>query len=477
MKKRPITGIVHPHLKILKKSGYADVARVLEYDGDVMSIPAERWDEVAGFLRAMPYGSTLRDIAEHRARWVRQELRRNPAFYAHNLYKKKTRKKVVRRKRRSMREKRVMQIKRGLMKSAKKLRLGAKRTGAYVYGTLRRIVGNPASPRSLAKLMALEKDGTTRYSSAYLMSAKNAFDRGQGAEFQRLILTRMRKERGRDVDMRRLAGNPGPYSRTILKVLKSPIEAYSRGKRIPDLYEALLIRFGNGELGIMICWRNRNGELVQTPGAWTLDSLKGVSDSIAIDYGQGWTVRGMHSAIAEAKSDALYRIRDLKGNPGFDPKKIIGGAKARKEYYAGLKSGLESRKEMDGGSKWTHLIVGQKNKNDRYLSNVTLREALDRPLIFAYQMGWRTGWNKGWANESYMPRLRGNPPMYAHGMTAHRTHGLSLKQMMKLYRLVSSGNSKAVMYARRALGIPMSESLQQVKAVVYHHVLDLKGKI
>ena len=76
-----------------------------------------------------------------------------------------------------------------------------------------------------------------------------------------------------------------------------------------------------------------------------------------------------------------------------------------------------------------------------------------------------------------MRYVRANPPMYAHGMTAHRTHGLSLKQMMKLYRLVSSGNPKAVMYARRTLGIPMSESLSQVKAVVYHHVLDLKGKI
>ena len=74
-------------------------------------------------------------------------------------------------------------------------------------------------------------------------------------------------------------------------------------------------------------------------------------------------------------------------------------------------------------------------------------------------------------------RMRRNPPMYAHGMTAHRTHGLSLKQMMKLYRLVSSGNPKAVMYARRTLGIPMSESLSQVKAVVYHHVMDLKGKM
>jgi hypothetical protein len=77
----------------------------------------------------------------------------------------------------------------------------------------------------------------------------------------------------------------------------------------------------------------------------------------------------------------------------------------------------------------------------------------------------------------YERGLVGNPPMYAHRMMSHRTHGLSLKQMMKLYRLVSSGNPKAVMFARRTLGIPMSESLQQVKAVVYHHVLDLKGKI
>jgi hypothetical protein len=77
----------------------------------------------------------------------------------------------------------------------------------------------------------------------------------------------------------------------------------------------------------------------------------------------------------------------------------------------------------------------------------------------------------------YKKPVRANPPMCAHGMMSHRTHGLSLKQMMKLYRLVSSGNPKAVMFARRTLGIPMSESLSQVKAVVYHHVMDLRGKM
>jgi hypothetical protein len=129
------------------------------------------------------------------------------------------------------------------MKSAKKLRLGAKRTGAYVYGTLRRIVGNPASPRSLAKLMALEKDGTTRYSSAYLMSAKNAFDRGQGAEFQRLILTRMRKERGRDVDMRRLAGNPS-FERTLRSSASMTPAVFSATMR-GNLSSELMVRSWN----------------------------------------------------------------------------------------------------------------------------------------------------------------------------------------------------------------------------------------
>jgi hypothetical protein len=58
----------------------------------------------------------------------------------------------------------------------------------------------------------------------------------------------------------------------------------------------------------------------------------------------------------------------------------------------------------------------------------------------------------------------------------HRTHGLNIRQMTKLYRMVRAGNRKAVMYARRVLGIPMSESLSQVAAVVYHHINDLRGK-
>lgn len=83
--------------------------------------------------------------------------------------------------------------------------------------------------------------------------------------------------------------------------------------------------------------------------------------------------------------------------------------------------------------------------------------------------------------ESYMSRvkrvpkkgLKKNPPFYAHNLYEKKTHGLNLKQMRRLYAMVSRGNQKAITYARNVLGIPFSESPTQVKAVVYHHVRDL----
>ena len=69
--------------------------------------------------------------------------------------------------------------------------------------------------------------------------------------------------------------------------------------------------------------------------------------------------------------------------------------------------------------------------------------------------------------------VRKNPPFYAHNLYEKKTHGLNLKQMRRLYAMVSRGNQKAITYARNVLGIPFSESPSQVKAVVLHHVRDL----
>ena len=94
-------------------------------------------------------------------------------------------------------------------------------------------------------------------------------------------------------------------------MLNSPIVGYSKGKISPNRYQAALVRFGDGKLGIMIGWWNKMGEFVKTPGSWRLESLNDVGDAIAIDYGQEWAVKGMRGAVEEAQSE----VRGLSANP------------------------------------------------------------------------------------------------------------------------------------------------------------------
>jgi hypothetical protein len=268
--------------------------------------------------------------------------------------KKKTRKKVVRRKRRSMREKRVMKIKRGLMKRAKKLHLGAKRTGAYVYGTLRRIVGNPYTSRDIPYNME--------------WAGKTVIPRG----------TR------------------------VMRATNLPGNSY----------------WAKG-------WRG----------------MKEKERSWERNYG------------FKIEAEDVVSKRPLRGNPmrsSFDKPTFGPGQAEYRRVDTTTMAGIKEAERLQRAG-W-------------YQAQVT-------PFSTTYYR------KRALPKSSIARQIRGNPPMYAHRMMSHRTHGLSLRQMMKLYRLVSSGNPKAVMFARRTLGIPMSESLSQVKAVVYHHVLDLKGKI
>jgi len=65
-----------------------------------------------------------------------------------------------------MSEKKLMKLKRSLKKRAKKLRLGKKRTGAYVFGTLRRVRKNPAKLSNAEKIILLalaKKEGWKNY--------------------------------------------------------------------------------------------------------------------------------------------------------------------------------------------------------------------------------------------------------------------------------------------------------------------------
>jgi hypothetical protein len=360
--------------------------------------------------------------------------------------KKKTRKKVVRRKRRSMREKRVMQIKRGLIKRAKKLRLGAKRTGAYVYGTLRRIVGNPAIPanmnnpdyvRAYRRAQLISKLHNKRYSIyAFQLNGKWAFRVGS----HRLSS----QEQAVDVfDPKTLRENP-----YITKDGKRILYGYAK-QDIAMLGTGLKI--ARGDLVLITPATNiPGGGIFVRPGYPT----------------------GIWKQVSE--DDSIYiRPSDIKDDITY--KKPVFGSK----NWERMIRGNPMRSSFDKPT------FGPMNTETRRVDTTTMAGMKEAERL--QRAGWYQGpvtlFSSTYYRKRALPKssiarqIRGNPPMYAHRMMSHRTHGLSLRQMMKLYRLVSSGNPKAVMFARRTLGIPMSESLSQVKAVVYHHVLDLKGKI
>jgi len=180
-----------------------------------------------------------------------------------------------------------------------------------------------------------------------------------------------------------------------------------------------------------------------------------------------------------SKDDSIYiRPSDFKKDITF--KKTAFGSK---EFMRQMRGNSLRRNSMsESYKKRSNRYLVTKKFTSGYMKGMTIVDESPVPLYVGFKpskpyFGSPYIVTKTQVNFTGKRSLLPNPPMYAHGMTAHRTHGLSLKQMMKLYRLVSSGNQKAVMYARRTLGIPMSESLSQVKAVVYHHMMDLRGKM
>ena len=110
---------------------------------------------------------------------------------------------------------------------------------AYSKGSCRRVLKRNAysavaTPKSLAKFFAFQKDGTTKYYTAFLPKAKEYFARGEGQEAQRLMLRRMRMERGNNVDFRRLQGNPAMFVQTMGDVEKVR-RMIARGKEIQEM--------------------------------------------------------------------------------------------------------------------------------------------------------------------------------------------------------------------------------------------------
>lgn len=59
----------HPHYQILKDAGFHDCVDYLENCKNGKSgIPSSRWYAALEILKSMPYGSTLKESIEHKAR-------------------------------------------------------------------------------------------------------------------------------------------------------------------------------------------------------------------------------------------------------------------------------------------------------------------------------------------------------------------------------------------------------------------------
>ena len=162
--------------------------------------------------------------------------------------KKARKKRIVRRKRR-ISEREIMRIKRKLKKSARKLRLGAKRTGAYVYGTLRRITGNPLS----YYVGGLSSLGAKRESQRRMRTynqIKKSIQRGNASYGELAVLQSLAKEHPKlfagdpmmaeaggmsEAQFRRLRGNPYPTGgMTPLERLRYHVSgAIARGEAKP----------------------------------------------------------------------------------------------------------------------------------------------------------------------------------------------------------------------------------------------------
>jgi hypothetical protein len=379
-----------------------------------------------------------RKDAQKELKDLMRSVRKNPM-------KKKTRKKkVVRRKRRSrksMAEKRVMRIKRGLMKRAKKLRLGAERTGAYVYGTLRRIVGNP-----------------------YITKMDKGFEivrvlYGYAKNDMQLLGTGLKISKGDLVLLTPATNIPGGgyfarpgYPTGLWKQVSEDASIYIRPSDFKNEITFKKPVFGSKSFERMIRGNPAIPASMNNP-----DYVKArrKAEQISKQYKRPYAIYA-----SERNGKWVFRVAKYGLSFGDELVDIFNSQLVRKNTIR---------------SSFDKPTFGPFNTETRRVDTTTMAGMKEEERL--QRAGWYQAQATPFSTTYYRRKIRKNPPMYAHGMTAHQTHGLSLKQMMKLYRLVSSGNSKAVMFARRTLGIPMSESLSQVKAVVYHHVLDLKGKI
>jgi len=83
-------------------------------------------------------------------------------------------------------------------------------------------------------------------------------------------------------------------------ILKTKLIGYMSGKKLNQPYRAVM-KQDKGKWLLRIDQKFDSGAWDATGGGWHLsDLLKDPSDTLSIDYGQGWSVTGMSTVLKEA---------------------------------------------------------------------------------------------------------------------------------------------------------------------------------
>lgn len=366
-----------------------------------------------------------------------------------------------------MTEKELLKIKKSLKKRAKKLHLGKKRSGAYVFGTLRKIQGNPVRTKTWklgeygGNIKALVNDSRT---AVQIVHSDKPLKVGAYGRLFRWPLDKF------ELEMHLNDLTTSYYASKVIEWVESVT------KEKGDLREPMGIIRGKN-----VIRRNPNPSEEYIPVkprrlfiVQTLDDL----EKLRALVNQGERIESVEGVGSFNGKPRSYHVRLLKLEPY---EKEVWGESFYDYAARAFPAIVKNPPALFQKGGFAIVVENYRTKSLDIVKTFDLRNP-DAPMMFDSKKD-----AEGYAKRSLeglqwrvipVTNVLRNPPLSSHGssMKTKRTHGLNLPQMRALYKLVKQGNDMAIAYARKKLEVPRSESKVQLLAVVDHHIRDLAGR-
>ncbi|NDE14681.1 hypothetical protein EBZ80_07100 [bacterium] len=375
-------------------------------------------------------------------------------------------------------ESELLRIKRELKARAKKLHLGKARTGAYVYGTLRKIRGNPEGVRPIqggGTMYTREGGGVDRFRLMAIKQGLKARKIGmfvtRGATTKKLLgmLSEYTGEKYGSRDLDRGIADAD-------KLLASDVNMETQRQIARGLVANPVARAKTwklGEYGGNIKAKvNQSGTAVQI-----LHSDSEIKEGA---YGRlfRWPLDKFELEMHLTNFTTSYYAGKIiewvemvtKGTAGNPPLKmtayeVLIRHPRMKKFLGAYPMELPDSIYLDNAISHIERLMKEKKRITPKMIDSEVESVI---LDAQNQYG-----------------VQSNPPLYAHHLVERRTrnwwgkqvtHGLNVAELRALHRLVKRGHREATMFARRKLEIPPSETKSQILAIIDHHIRDLMGK-